>query len=77
MQQRSMMRISALVVSAAAVWMPASAQAPLAAPSRAPTIKVGGRAPEFSLASSDGRTYRLGELKGKRSLVLVIFRGVW
>jgi peroxiredoxin Q/BCP len=34
---------------------------------------VGGRAPEFSLAGSDGKTHTLSEEKGKRAIVLAWF----
>jgi hypothetical protein len=66
-----------LVCAAASFSIPALAQTASDQPSPPATIKVGDRAPEFSLAGSDGRTYRLTELQGKQRLVLVIFRGVW
>lgn len=50
----------------------APAQTPAVAP-----VAVGAKAPDFSLAAADGKTYRLAELRGKASVVLVIFRGVW
>lgn len=78
MQHRSMRRLAALVVAAAASFsLSASAQTASAQPSLTAPVKVGDRAPEFSLAGSDGRTYRLTDLQGKKRLVLVIFRGVW
>lgn len=40
------------------------------------TPKVGDRAPQFSLASSDGRTVALKDYAGKK-LVLVFYRGYW
>ena len=78
MQHRSMTRVAALVAAAAASFsIPAPAQTASGEPPRTATVKVGDRAPEFSLAGSDGRTYRLTDLQGKKRLVLVIFRGVW
>ena len=41
------------------------------------TVKVGDRAPDFSIAAGDGRTYALAGLHGKKALVLVVFRGTW
>ena len=66
-----------LVCAAASFSLPALAQTAPEEPSLTATVKVGDRAPEFSLAGSDGRTYRLADLQGKKRLVLVIFRGVW
>jgi peroxiredoxin len=40
------------------------------------TPKVGERAPQFSLASADGRTVALKDYVGKK-LVLVFYRGYW
>ncbi len=58
-------------------WSPASAQGPTATAAPAGVVKVGDRAPDFSLPASDGKTYRLADLRGAKRLVLVIFRGVW
>jgi cytochrome oxidase Cu insertion factor (SCO1/SenC/PrrC family) len=40
-------------------------------------VRVGAAAPDFRLAASDGTVRRLADLAGKKSLVLVFFRGVW
>jgi peroxiredoxin len=40
------------------------------------TPKVGGRAPQFSLPASDGRSVALKDYAGKK-LVLVFYRGYW
>lgn len=36
-------------------------------------LKVGDKAPEFSLAGSDGKTYKLSDFKGKKAVVLAWF----
>ena len=36
-------------------------------------LKVGGKAPAFSLLGSDGRTYRLTDYAGKQVVVLAWF----
>ena len=36
-------------------------------------LKVGDQAPPFSLAGSDGRTYRLADYRGKQVVVLAWF----
>lgn len=41
-----------------------------------PSVKVGERAPLFSLPASDGRTVSLKDYAGKK-LVLVFYRGYW
>jgi peroxiredoxin Q/BCP len=40
---------------------------------RAAELKPGDVAPEFALPGSDGQTYRLSDLKGKRAVVLAWF----
>jgi hypothetical protein len=49
----------------------------LAAAAGAAPPTVGSRAPAFSLPAAGGGSHSLAELKGKKSLVLVFFRGVW
>lgn len=44
----------------------------------APVIPaVGGTAPAFTLPSNDGVARSLGDLAGRKNLVVVFFRGVW
>jgi len=40
---------------------------------RTEELKVGDRAPEFSLQGSDGKTYTLADFKGKSAVVLAWF----
>lgn len=40
---------------------------------KAAELKVGDPAPDFSLAASDGKTYRLADFKGKKAVVLAWF----
>jgi len=40
---------------------------------RAPALEVGERAPDFSLAGSDGKTHKLSEFAGKQGVVLAWF----
>ncbi len=73
---RTVLAFGSLVVTSAA-WSPASAQGPTDRAAEAGVVKVGERAPDFSLPAADGKTYRLADLRGGKRLVLVIFRGVW
>ena len=36
-------------------------------------LKVGDAAPDFSLAGSDGKTYKLSDYKGKQAVVIAWF----
>jgi peroxiredoxin Q/BCP len=36
----------------------------------APTLKIGDMAPDFELAASDGKTYRLSSFRGKQAVVV-------
>jgi len=36
-------------------------------------LKVGDKAPEFSLRATDGNTYKLSDFKGKKNVVLAIY----
>jgi len=73
---KTVLVFGSLVLTSAA-WNPASAQGPMDGAAQAGVVKVGERAPDFSLPASDGKTYRLADLRGVKRLVLVIFRGVW
>jgi cytochrome oxidase Cu insertion factor (SCO1/SenC/PrrC family) len=40
-------------------------------------IKVGQPAPDFSLEDTDGKAITLSDFRGKKSVVLVFYRGYW
>ena len=40
-------------------------------------VKVGGPAPDFTLEGVDGKQIALADYRGKKSLVLVFYRGHW
>ena len=41
-------------------------------------VEVGQQAPDFTLESSEGQSYSLGQLRGgEKHLVMVFFRGTW
>ena len=40
-------------------------------------VKVGQPAPDFSLEDVDGRMLTLSDYRGKKSVVLVFYRGYW
>ena len=41
------------------------------------TVKVGDRAPDFSLTNADGQEFRLQELLSEGPVVLSFYRGKW
>jgi len=55
---------SVLIVAAILAGVPLSA---------AGELKVGDRAPAFTLVGSDGKTYRLADYTGKKAVVLAWF----
>jgi cytochrome oxidase Cu insertion factor (SCO1/SenC/PrrC family) len=40
-------------------------------------IKVGQPAPDFTLEDMDGKSITLSDLRGKKTVVLVFYRGYW
>jgi cytochrome oxidase Cu insertion factor (SCO1/SenC/PrrC family) len=40
-------------------------------------IKIGEKAPDFTLENLDGKRIALGNYRGKKNLVLVFYRGHW
>jgi cytochrome oxidase Cu insertion factor (SCO1/SenC/PrrC family) len=62
---------------AALVAAPAAAAGAITAPASSDRIQVGQEAPDFALRSPDGSIHGLSDLRGKKSLVLIFFRGTW
>jgi hypothetical protein len=47
-------------------------------PSAASALRVGQRAPDFTLAAVDGKPVALSQLRdGKRAVLLIFYRGYW
>jgi cytochrome oxidase Cu insertion factor (SCO1/SenC/PrrC family) len=40
-------------------------------------IKAGVEAPDFTLEDQDGKPVKLSQYRGKKSVVLVFYRGYW
>jgi cytochrome oxidase Cu insertion factor (SCO1/SenC/PrrC family) len=79
------MRTRAIIAFAFAILLAgARAQAQLGpkdGPDLAPTdlnrIKVGQPAPDFSLEDAGGKAITLSDFRGKKTVVLVFYRGYW
>ena len=41
------------------------------------TVSLGDEAPDFSAEDEKGKYRKLSDLKGKKNLVLIFFRGYW
>ena len=66
---RVVVMAAALAVGAAGL---AAAQAPAGGASQV-ELKVGDKAPDFTLQATDGKTYQLSDFKGKQAVVLAWF----
>jgi len=40
-------------------------------------VKVGSPAPDFTLENIDGKAVSLADFRGKKSVVLIFYRGQW
>jgi peroxiredoxin Q/BCP len=67
-RKETMMRIAKLCLFVAT-----GVGAVASAPAAAAELNVGDKAPDFALAASDGKTYRLSDYKGKKAVVLAWF----
>ncbi len=65
------------VAAVATVSTPRAAIADDSQPARTERIAVGQEAPDFSLTSSDGKTYSPSTLRGEKNLLMIFFRGTW
>jgi len=69
--------LAALAVSALAQ-QPAASPAPVASPAPRPVaikthLKVGDKAPDFTLRATDGKTYKLSDFKGTKNVVIAAY----
>ena len=75
-------RSLSLLMLLAALAVAALAQAPAASPAASPAprpavpkthLKVGDKAPDFTLRATDGKTYKLSDFKGTKNVVLAAY----
>lgn len=71
-----------LVILLAALAVSAFAQVPAPSPAASPAprpvaikthLKVGDKAPDFTLRATDGKTYKLSDFKGTKNVVLAAY----
>ena len=70
--------LAATLCLSSAVAFAQTAPAPAAAPAPRPPavkthLKVGDVAPDFELPGTDGKTYKLSQFKGQKSVVLAVY----
>ena len=46
-------------------------------PTEIDRVKIGDPAPDFTLEDADGKPVTLSDYRGKKSVVLVFYRGYW
>ena len=46
-------------------------------PTEITRVKAGQTAPDFTLEDADGKAVTLSDFRGKKSVVLVFYRGYW
>lgn len=51
----------------------ALAQSPAATSPAPPKLKVGDMAPDFTMAGTDGKTYKLSDFRGQKNVVLAFY----
>lgn len=69
--------ITAAPQSASAAAQSASAIPQSASATQAERVALGDEAIDFTMESIDGETYRLSDLRGEKSVIIIFFRGTW
>jgi cytochrome oxidase Cu insertion factor (SCO1/SenC/PrrC family) len=62
-----------VVVLALSAWVNVAARVP----GGPPLVRVGERAPDFTLPDASGRPVSLADYRGQQPVVLVFYRGEW
>jgi cytochrome oxidase Cu insertion factor (SCO1/SenC/PrrC family) len=82
--QRLLLRLSPLSALSLAIFLLAAAPAGLGPkdgaglpPTDLERIKIGEKAPDFTLKNLDGKKIALANYRGKKNVVLVFYRGYW
>lgn len=70
---KKLLGLSLLLAALSASAMAQQAAQPAQPPAIKTQLKVGDTAPDFTLPGTDGKTYKLSDFKGKKTVVLAIF----
>src|SRR5687767_13082787 len=70
---RAFLTIALLAVLAGTIWTWCGPTSAAIAQTPAVELKVGDMAPDFTLAGSDGKTYKLSDYRGKQAVVVAWF----
>jgi cytochrome oxidase Cu insertion factor (SCO1/SenC/PrrC family) len=81
-ESRMLKTFSAIILALFVSYAPAYGQLGLKDGSSLPPtdlkrVKVGDKAPDFTLEAMDGQKISLSEFRGRKSVVLVFYRGHW
>ena len=74
----SLVIVLAALAASALAQQPTTTTAPAASPAPRPVaikthLKVGDKAPDFSLRATDGKTYKLSDFKGTKNVVIAAY----
>ena len=74
---KPLLLIFALLLAFSQVAVSAQTNSKEEVPTDLDRVRVGQPAPDFTLEDSDGKSISLADYRGKKSVILVFYRGYW